>query len=144
MENQESQEIENKKRFLKRYRKTMKCVDRLKNKLAFLEDRMTSIKSPNLSGMPRGGTPVTIADLISDKDDLIERIDRLERKAKQIKAEILSEIDALDDDRYCDVLEAYFIDRHSLEDVAEIMGYSERHTYTLYKEAIAELIKLSL
>lgn len=131
-----SQEIENKKKSLKRYRKNRACVHRLEKKLALLEDRITTIKSPNFSGMPRGGQPVTIAELISDKDELEKRIERLKEKGKQIKREILEEIDTLEDPRYCEILEAYFIDGLSMEDIADMEGYSTRRIYKLYSEAI--------
>lgn len=86
--------------------------------------------------MPRGGQPVTLADLISDKDELEKRIERLKKKGRQIKSEILEEIDTLDDYRYCEILEAYFIDCLSMEDIADREGYSTRRIYALYSEAI--------
>ena len=61
MENQFSQEIKNKKHSLKKYKVNRACVSRLEEKLTLLDERIKSIKSPNYSGMPRGGTPVTIA-----------------------------------------------------------------------------------
>ena len=134
------QEVEDKKVFLKRYRENRACVRRLEKKLALLEDRIISIKSPNFSGMPRGGQPVTLADLISDKDELEKRIERLKDKGKQIKCEILEEIDSLEDPRYCEILEAYFIDGLSMEDIAENEGYSVRQIYKLYSEAINILL----
>lgn len=140
VENEMFQEVEDKKVFLKRYRENRACVRRLEKKLALLEDRIISIKSPNFSGMPRGGQPVTLADLISDKDELEKRIERLKDKGKQIKCEILEEIDSLEDPRYCEILEAYFIDGLSMEDIAENEGYSVRQIYKLYSEAINILL----
>ena len=89
--------------------------------------------------MPRGGTPVTIEELLSDKIDLEERIKRLRVKSKNLKNEILEEIDSLEDPRYCEVLEAFFIDCLSLDDIAENEGYTIRHTYRLYSEAVTSL-----
>lgn len=140
VENEMFQEVEDKKVFLKRYRENRACVRRLEKKLALLEDRIISIKSPNFSGMPRGGQPVTLADLVSDKDELEKRIERLKEKGKQIKNEILEEIDTLEDPRYCEILEAYFIDGLSMEDIAENEGYSVRQIYKLYSEAINILL----
>lgn len=139
MENQNIQEIIKKKRSLKRYRKNRACIDRLEEKLNLLDLRIKSVKSPNYSGMPRGGTPVTVAELVSDKLELEERIKRLKKKGKNIKSEILEEIDSLEDPRYCEVLEAYFIDCKSIGDIAEDMDYTERYIYDLYREAIEVL-----
>lgn len=134
------QEIEKrKKRSLKRYRKNLACIKRLEEKLVILDERITAVKSPSLSGMPRGGTPVTLADLVSDKVDLEKRIERLKAKGKKLKSEIYEEIDSLEDPRYCEVLEAHFIEGLTFESIAEEMGYTERHVYTLYSEAISLL-----
>lgn len=139
MENSEIQQIERKKRSLKRYKKNLACIERLEAKLDQINDRMISVRSPNLSGMPRGGTPVTLADLISEKDELEERIKRLKDKSKKLRGEILDEIDSLEDTRYCDVLEGFFIDCLSLEAIAEEMGYTDRHVYRLYSEGVTKL-----
>ena len=139
MENQDIQEIKKKKRSLKRYRNNLACIGRLEEKLTLLDERIKSVKSPNYSGMPRGGTPVTIVELLSDKVDLEKRIDRLKIKSKKIKDQILEEIDSLEDPRYCEILEAYFIDCLSMDEIAEEMGYSIRWAYDLYSEAVEEL-----
>lgn len=130
-------EIEkHKKRSLKRYRKNIACICRLEDKLLSLNDRITAIRSPNLDGMPRGGTPVDINDLISDKMDLEERIRRLKAKSRDLKNAVCEEIDSLEDTRYCEILEAHFIDGLTFEEIAEETGYTERHVYTLYAESI--------
>jgi DNA-directed RNA polymerase specialized sigma subunit len=139
MESQNFQEIKNKKRSLKRYRYNLACIDRLEEKLNLLDAKIKSVRSPNYSGMPRGGTPVTIEELLSDKVDLEKRIKRLKDKSKKVKDQIVEEIDSLEDPRYCEILEAYFIDRMSIEDIAEEMGYSTRWVYDLYSEAVEKL-----
>ena len=139
MENQDIQEIASKKRFLKRYRKNLNCIVRLEEKLALLDVKLNSVKSPSLSGMPRGGVPVTAADLVADKIDLENRIKRLKEKGKRLKLEIVEEIDSLDEPRYVAVLEGFFIDCLSMEDIAENEGYTVRHVYSLYHDAIRTL-----
>ena len=89
--------------------------------------------------MPRGGVPVTIDDLMSDKMDLEDRIKRLKAKSRGLKLEVCEEIDSLEDPRYCEVLEAHFIDGLSFEDIADELGYTERHVIKLYSEAITLL-----
>lgn len=135
----ETQDIKNKKRSLKKYRNNLACVNRLEEKLIVLNNRINSVRSPNYSGMPRGGTPVTLEDLISDKTDLERRIKRLKDKGKSYRNQILDEIDTLDDVRYCEVLEGYFIRSMSISEIAEEMGYTDRHVYELYKQGVYEL-----
>ena len=139
MENQEIQEIASKKRFLKRYRKNLNCIVRLEDKLALLDVKLNSVRSPNLSGMPRGGVPVTAADMVADKIDLENRIERLKEKGKRLKLEILEEIDSLDEPRDVAVLEGFFIDCLSMEAIAENEGYTVRHVYSLYHDAVRAL-----
>lgn len=136
MDNNENLDISNKKRYLKRYRKNVSCIKRLEKKLYLLTQRIESVRTASLSGMPRGGVPVTIDELLSDKIELENRIERLKHKNKKIKSEILEEIDSLDDPRYCEVLEAYFIDCLSISEIAEREAYTDRHVYRLYDEAI--------
>ena len=139
MEDQQVRE-RNKKRELRRYRNNRSCIARLEEKLKILESRLYSIKSPNFSGMPRGGVPVSVSDLVADKEELEERIERLKEKGKILKREILAEIDSLENSRYCEILEAYFIDGYSLEEIAENEGYNDRHVYRLYSKAISLLV----
>lgn len=140
MVDQSIQEVEKqKKRYLKRYRKNIACIKRLEAKLANLDERLTAIRSPNLSGMPRGGVPISKEDLISDKLDLEERISRLKAKSRDLKKSVCELIDTLEDPRYCEILEAHFIEGLSFEDIADDMGYTERRIYALYAEAISLL-----
>ena len=139
MEDREIQEIEKKKRYLKRYKKNLACIVRLEEKLTLLDERIKTVKSPSYSGMPRGGTPVTTDELIADKLELEERIERLQLKKRGLKNEILTEIDSLEDPRYCEILEAFFIDGLTLEEIAESEGYTVRHVYRLYSEAVTQL-----
>ena len=133
------QETEVKKRYLRQYRKNRALVNRLKSKIINLDERMTSLRSPTLSDMPRGGTPITNADLIAEKDELTDRLNRLEDKGKKIKAELLDKIDDLDDPRYAEVLESYFIDCKTLEDIADENNYTMRHIVRLYSNAIKSI-----
>jgi DNA-directed RNA polymerase specialized sigma subunit len=89
--------------------------------------------------MPLGGTPISLDELISDKMELEDRITRLKKKSRVIKAEILNVIDSLEDTRYCEVLESYFIERLSIEEIAYKTGYTVRYVYTLYSDAISRI-----
>ena len=136
MDNLTLQELERRKRYLKRYRKNRALIDRLSVKVEALNDRIYGLKSPTISDMPKGSGRVEISDLIADREELAQRIDRLECKGKQIKEEILASIDGLDDPRYAEVLESFFIDCKDFYQIAEEMDYTERHIIRLYSEAI--------
>jgi hypothetical protein len=143
MENQIVREIELKKQSLKRYRKYRSSIRRLEKKIYLLDERIKSVKTPNYSATPRGGTPITVEDLIADKLELEERLERFKAKAQKAKREILSELDELEDDRYSELLETYYIDCIPFETISENMGYTERHIYRLFNEAISALVQMS-
>lgn len=136
----EIQEIESKKRYLKRYRKNRALINRLKLKIKNLDDRIRGIRSPGFSDMPRGGTPITKEDLTAEKVDIERRIQRLEAKGKDIKKEIVDIIDELEDPRYAEILESFLVDCKDFGDIAEDNGYSTRHIERLYGEAIKAIV----
>lgn len=131
--------IEQKKRWLYRYKNNRIKIARLQEKLSTLEARITSIKSPNYSGMPRGGAPITIDDLLSDKLILINRIKRLEDKGTEYRREILEAIDSLENYKHADVLERWFIGGSSVGDIGEAIGYSTTYIFRLYSKALKEI-----
>lgn len=135
----EKADFENKKRFLKRYKKNKFCVLRLEKKLKFLNDKITGLRSPGFSGTSKGGEPITVADQIADKIDLEKRIKKLKSKGERLKAEILNLIDEIEEPIFCEILEAFFIDCLTLEEIAEDQGYTVRHIYRLYHRAVESL-----
>lgn len=130
------QELDRKKRFLKRYKKNLALIDRLESKVENLDSRIKNIRSPVISDMPRGGTPVSKEDILSDKLEVEDRIRRLKKKGSTYKKEIIDVIDELDDTRYAEILESFCIDCKSLEEIADDNGYTLRHIKRLYSEAI--------
>lgn len=131
-----------KKRYLKRYKRNGILIDRLENKLRALEARIQGVRSPSLSGMPRGGEPVTREDLIADKVDLERRIGRLKAKGEDMRRETLDLIDEIDSARHAEVLESFLIDGFTFEEIAKDMDYTERHVKRLYSEGI-DMISLN-
>lgn len=142
MEESEIQAIEAKKRSLKKYKKNSAKLTRLEEKLHVLEERITSVRSPNYSGMPRGGTPVTLADLLADKIELEERIANQKEINREYKRAITKELDQLDDVKHIEVLELFFIDCLTPEEIAEELNYNVRTVYRLYSEGVKLLTNM--
>lgn len=131
-----SDAIEEKKRELKRYKNNQKLIARLNSKLYLLTERIENISSVKYSDMPRGSDKVSVEDLIADKDELEQRIKSLKKKGRELKIDILQEIDKLEDVRHAEVLEAYFIDDMDFMEIAYNTGYVVRHVIRLYREGI--------
>ena len=142
MEEKETKAIEKKKRQLKRYKKNRALIERLENKLNFLDQKITCVKSPRFTDEPRGGQPVTMGDLVADKIETEERIERLKQKGNKLKKEILEEIDTLEEVRHAEVLEAFFIDCKSMDEIADMIPCNVRTAYRLYSEGV-KLLTLS-
>ena len=134
-----NQDWDLKKRYLKRYRKNQALIERLNRKIELLDQRSEGVKSPKYTGMPRGGIPVTPFDMKDEKSDLLSRVIKLKQKGEIFKREILEAIDSLDDPRYAEVLESFFIDCKDLDTIAEEMGYSVRHVKNLYSKGISNI-----
>lgn len=130
---------ETKKRYLKRYKRTMARIELLKDKLEELEERTLALKSPRITGMPGGGQPYTTADLVAEKAELELRITRLREKADKARAEIIGCIDELEDPHAAEVLEMFFIDGLGFMEISERMAYSDRHIMRLYAEGIEKI-----
>lgn len=125
-----------KKKWLHRYIKNKENLSRLNERLEVLDQRITSIRSPGFSDMPRGGIPVTLEDLVADKAELEERITRARERGLIMKQEISDRIHTLDNLRYVGLLEDRFIYGLSMAEIAQTIGCSERHAYLICKEAI--------
>lgn len=137
------QATDRRKRELKRVRRNNELIKRLARKLDVVNQRIYTLKSPEVSGMPRGGDPVTLPDLIADKADLEARIKRLSEKGRRYRTEILEEIDELDIDPKCvEVIELFLVDCNDFAEIAEIVGYSERQVQRYYKTAMTALLSL--
>lgn len=132
-------DLEYKKLYLRRYKKNLALINRLEKRIDSIDRRIYTLRSPSYSDMPKGGTPVSVEELISDKEDINKRIAKLKSKGQVYKSEIIDKIDELEDPRYADVLEMFFIDCMTFNEIAEEKAYTERHVKRLYKEGIDSL-----
>lgn len=126
----------NKKAWLNRYANQVRGIERLENKRDILEARITSVRSPTLSGLPRGGKPITVEDLIADKLEIEDRILRLKDKARRVRREILDAIDDIEEVNLCEVMERRYILLQSPEDLAESMGFNTRHIWRILSQGV--------
>ena len=130
-----------KKEWLNRYKRNRLAVLRLKNKVQEIDNRMNTVKTSHLSGMPRGGQPKTIADYVAEKSELESRINKLDLKGREFRREILDAIDNMEEVVQAEILELLFISGLTLEAISDELGYNIRHTYRLYAKAL-EAIKI--
>lgn len=129
-----------KKQYLKRYLRIGKKIESLEEKLFRIDAQLTSVPTKKLSDMPRGAQPVTMADMVADKLETQDRINRLCVEREAVRKEILAAIDTLEDAHQVEVLERFFLEGETLENIAKEIGYTPRHTIRLYTNGIALLL----
>ena len=130
------EENKRKKYYLKRYRNYLMRIERLKEKLFGIDEQLTGLKSVAINDMPSGGERLTTDDLLIKKEETEHRIETLKETSLVVKKEIFECIDHLDDYRLAEILEYYFIDGLTLEEIAEQNNYSVQHVGYLYGLAL--------
>ena len=131
-------EIQTKKKWLYRYRDNKLKIKRLENKLKEIDSRMKSPRSVTFSNMPKGER-ITVEDFISEKEDLEKRIVLQKKKGLVYRQEIVAVIDEMENSKYAEVLELWFIDGYNADEIAEAMGYSTRYIFSLYSKALDQI-----
>lgn len=133
-------DIRETKKFLRRYESNQVRVEHMQNELDEKRERLDSISSSRLTGMPRGGIPVTKEDLIADIDILERRLAKMIAKGRILKEELLFVIDDVGDPLLSKVLELYYIDFLTIEEIAEKMNYTHRHMCTILLNATKAIV----
>lgn len=87
---------------------------------------------------PEDNMAETMAE-VADLDAEIEILRR--RRARQIRL-ISRALDQLEDGREKAILEAYYIGRKSMNEIAEHMSYSLQHTYRLKRDGVENMRKM--
>ena len=84
----------------------------------------------------------TMAETMAEVADLDAEIEILQRRrARQISL-ISRALDQLEDGREKAILEAYYIGRKSMNEIAEHMSYSLQHTYRLKRDGVENMRKM--
>lgn len=130
------EETKKKKYFLKRYRNYLVRINRLEEKLFQIDNQLIGLKSRQITDMPRGGTPLTKDDLLIKKEETEHRIQKLVDISRVVRMEIIDSLDTIDDYRFSEVLESYFIEGQTLEAIAENKNYSIQHVGYLYGKGL--------
>ena len=127
------------KEFLRRARAIDRRVDEATERAERIRARLEAGRLSSLTGMPRGGA----SDWTDTADRLIELEKRINARTRELvrwKLAAIDAIQAVDDGRYRELLELYYIDGFTWEQVAERMGYTDvRWVYVLHGRALKEV-----
>lgn len=123
------------KEYLRAVRTIDRRIDETLERLERMRARLEAGRQSNLSGMPRGGA----VDWTATADKVIELEQAYNERLRdmcRMKREAQAAIDRVEDARYRELLELYYIDRYTWEQVATTMGYDVRHVTRLHGEAL--------
>lgn len=128
-------EFKHNKAYLMRYRKIHTKIDRLKDKLNRLNERY-DLKGISYSSEPSSSVKKTLDDVLAQKEYLENKIDEMVSESIDIRNEIAEKLLDLDNQLEATVLDFYFLERYSLNDIADELSYSDRQIERLYVDGI--------
>ncbi len=128
-------EFKHNKAYLMRYRKIHTKIDRLKDKLNRLNDRY-DLKGVSYSSEPSSSVKKTLDDVLAQKEYLENKLDEMISESIDIRNEITEKLLDLDNQLEATVLDFYFLEQYSLNDIADELSYSDRQIERLYVDGI--------
>ena len=126
------------KEFLRQARDADRRIDEALERVDRLRARLEAGRMSSITGMPRGGGgywTLTADRLIELEQAVNERVREMCRQ----KRLAMQAIDSVDDGRLREVLELYYIDHFTWEQVAERMHYSVRNVTYLHGLALQQV-----
>lgn len=128
-------EFKHNKAYLMRYRKIHTKIDRLKDKLNRLNERY-DLKGVSYSSEPSSSVKKTLDDVLAQKEYLENKLDEMISESIDIRNEITEKLLDLDNQLEATVLDFYFLEQYSLNDIADELSYSNRQIERLYIDGI--------
>ena len=126
------------KEFLRRARDVDRRVDEAQERVDRLRAKLEAGRLSRVTGMPRGGG----ADWTETADRLIELervVNARTREWVRWKLNAIDAIRSVGEPRLAEVLELYYIDGLTWEQVAQRMGYEVRQIYRLHGVALRKV-----
>ena len=126
------------KEFLRRARSVDRRVDEAQERVDRLRAQLEAGRMSSVTGMPRGGAK----DWTETADRLIELEQCVNAQVRELvrwKLVAIDAINAVEEARLREVLELYYIDGFTWEQVAQRMGLDQRWVYRLHGRALLEV-----
>ena len=123
------------KEFLRRAREVDRRVDEATERVERIRAKLEAGRMSSITGMPRRGS----SDWTQTADRLIELEQAVNARTRELVRWKLAAIDAIrqvEEPRLAEVLELYYIDGFTWEQVAERMGLDLRWVYRLHGKAL--------
>lgn len=128
--------IRDKKRFLSQFFWISKEIENQEGKLKRITLKIQGIKTSDFSSMPKGGPRQDIVDLLAQKEKYQNLLAKKMVKMENIRSQIESSIDTLEDSRLRLILSYKYLENYSYKEIAADLKKSERHIRRLHDIAI--------
>lgn len=123
-------------RILFSYQDMVRDRDAIKTKIEILRSEMLP-KSPAMNGMPGGGTQSDkMADYIVKVEDYTKKLQEAYDRVFRAMVRLESIISLVDDSILRQLLTYRYLKGAKWEDIADVMGYSERRMFQLRIDAL--------
>ena len=126
------------KEFLRRARAADRLIDQATERVERIRARLESGRMSNITGMPRGGA----SDWTDTANALIElerRVNARVRDMCRLKRLAMDAIDQVEEACLREVLELYYLDGYTWEQVAAAMQLDQRWIYRLHGRALLKV-----
>lgn len=126
------------KQFLRQVRQIDRRIDEATERVERLQAKLEAGRMSSVTGMPRGGR----TDWTETADRLIELERVVNARTRELVRWKLAAIDAIravEEPRLAEVLELYYIDGFTWEQVAERMNYDKSWVLRLHGRALAQV-----
>lgn len=131
---------EEKKEYLKQYRKACKKLKTLQEQAESLQEVQSSAKVQRISDMPKGHSGQSdLSDIIVKFEELQRKINDKIKESLALRLEIENAILTVEDTEEEMVLKMRYIEFRHWEDIAKAMRYSIRHVYRIHGQALRDL-----
>lgn len=140
MDEKEYQQYQDKKEYLMSYKKACKRIESLKEQLNSLQEIEQSVRSQQISDMPKGGgRQQDLSDLMVKLEDLQIQIADAITESCKIKLEIEEALWKLEDPGEARVLRFRYIYFMPWEEISRTMNYSRKQIQRIHQKAIQNL-----
>lgn len=126
------------KEFLRRARAADRLIDQATERVERIRARLESGRMSSVTGMPRGGAK-DWTDTANALIELERRVNARVRDMCRLKRLAMDAIDQVEEARLREVLELYYIDGFTWEQVAERMQLDVRWVYRLHGRALLKV-----
>lgn len=135
-EERKPNENEEKKNYLKGYRKRIRKAKRIEAELEEIRSMKENPGALNNDGMPHGSNTADLSNYAAELCELEEEL--YHEGVEQVKEyrEIMASIDKLENEEERDVLFYRYIKDKDFWSIGQIMGYSERQIHRIHGNAL--------